>query len=83
MNLWIGDYLKLRNEIHYLQFNLTDKLLVAEDIKETQLMLDEYLQREGQFKIIINSFVGLESQILKKKYVDIVLIILGINTQKF
>ncbi|MEK4023510.1 hypothetical protein [Sporosarcina sp. FSL W7-1283] len=70
MNLWIGDYFKLRNEIHYLEFKLTDDQLANEDRKETQAQLDKLLMREGEFKVILNSFEDLDSQILKMKYIE-------------
>ncbi len=70
MNLWIGDYLELSNEIHYLKFKLTDDQLTTKQHKETQLKLDKRLKRENEFKVIINSFEDLESKILKMKYIE-------------
>ncbi len=70
MSVWIGDYLKLRNEIHYLEFKLTDKRLSENERNETEAHLNDLLQHEGEFKIILNSFEDMENLILKKKYIE-------------
>lgn len=70
LNLWIGDYLKLSNEIHYLEFKLTDDQLSSGEIEEARFQLNERLQREGEFKIIVNSFDDLDSRILCMRYID-------------
>lgn len=70
MNLWLGDYLKLRNEIHYLEFKLTDDQLTDKERRDSQNQLDKLLMREGEFKVILNSFEDLESKILKMKYIE-------------
>lgn len=70
MNLWIGDYLKLRNEIHYLEFKLTDPQLTNQERTEAQKLLDERLFREGQFKVILSAFEDVENQILFARYVE-------------
>lgn len=70
MSLWFGDYLKLKNEICYLEFKLADERLTSEEIKETEKQLEERLFREGEFKIIVNAFGDLESEILRKKYIE-------------
>ncbi|QFF98784.1 hypothetical protein PB01_08035 [Psychrobacillus glaciei] len=70
MSLWLGDYLKLRNEIHYLEFKLTDNQLSSEEYEETKIQLNDRLQREGEFKIILNNFEDVENRILKLKYIE-------------
>lgn len=70
MNLWIGDYLGLRNEIHYLEFKLTDPLLSRDELNHTQKQLDDRIYREGQFKAILSSFEDLENRILFARYVE-------------
>lgn len=70
MNLWIGDYLGLRNEIHYLEFKLTDPLLSRDELNHTQKQLDDRIYREGQFKVILSSFEDMENRILFARYVE-------------
>ncbi|PIC75039.1 sigma factor-like helix-turn-helix DNA-binding protein [Sporosarcina sp. P17b] len=70
MNLWIGDYLKLRNDIYYLEFKLTDPELPKKEIVDVRKKLDERLYREGQFKVILKSFDDLENQILIMRYAE-------------
>lgn len=70
MNLWIGDYLKLRNEIHYLEFKMTDMNLSSQEIEETKEQLNERLKREGMFKILVSSFGDLENKILRLRFIE-------------
>ena len=69
-NLWIGDYANLRNEIHYLEFKLTDSAISTKEKQDAQKLLEERLYREGQFKVILGSFKGIENQILIGRYVQ-------------
>ncbi|WP_153721781.1 sigma factor-like helix-turn-helix DNA-binding protein [Sporosarcina cascadiensis] len=70
MNLWIGDYAGLRNEIYYLKFKLTDPQLSPAELTETQSLLDERIMREGKFRAILNAFKDIDNQILIRRYVD-------------
>lgn len=70
INLWIGDYLKLRNEIHFLEFKLTDEQLTEKEIEETQNLLNKKLYREGTFKVIVSSFNDIENKILRLRFIE-------------
>ena len=45
-----------------------DERLTSKKLKKRQL--EERLFREGEFKIIVNAFGDLESEILRKKYIE-------------
>jgi len=70
VGIWLGNYVQLQNEITYFNFKLErlveteeEKLRVSKEIKIRE-------QQAKEFLLLVDSFVGLERDIILKIYVE-------------